>query len=268
MIHILTELKRIYKEKSRQIDGIKQKDQIALANLYHDDPKNKEVYLSELVVRYWNIPSKAVYQNLNIFSEEDAYEWYIEAVLGVLEERPWTNTSSSLYKDPKAFEKAINVRFFCIKTNWFQASNRHKRKLLHDSISLDKCIEEYDDFTFHNSLVDDTDILTSEIHKDLIIRFFQEKNYLLTIIIDLIANQINIDKVSDIESLSVMVRKYLKKALSSYVATFTKEYGLPKDEVVEAYYKIYNISDKRLKTSVNYYISKLKLLLLQEGLTC
>lgn len=268
MIHILNDLKKSYKEKSMQIDGLKRKSQIEIADLYHSDIENREIYLSELIVRYWNIPAKAVFQNNNIFSEEDAYEWYIEAVLGVLEERPWLNESSTLYNDPKAFEKAINVRFFCIKTNWFQASNRHKRKLLHDSISLDKCVEDYDDFTFHNSLVDYNDISNFEVHVELIQRCFREKKYLLAMIIDLIANQINIDKVFDYNSLSIMIKKYFKKAADDYIKTFTIEYGLPKDEVVESYHKIYNISEKRLKSSINYYISNLKSLLIQEGIKC
>lgn len=243
------------------MDGWKTRPQIELANLYHDDPKNRDVYLSALVVRYWNIFAKAAYFGKNIFQEEDAYDWYIESVLFVLDTRPWLNEESSLYNDEKAFEKAVNVKFFCTKTNWFQASNRYKRKLNHGTASLETMLEDYGDFASYSTSKNE---LEDDEYKYLVTAAFESKKYLLAIIFDIIINNMDLSEVREDSKLVSDIIKEIRNLPDNYPKLFAEQYSLNKEKVVESFKIVYNMSRDKLKSSVEMYIYKLRANLLGE----
>lgn len=232
-----------------------------LANLYHDDPKNRDLYLSALVARYWNIFSKAAYYGKNIFQEEDAYDWYIESVLFVLNTRPWLNKESSLYNDKKAFEKAVNVKFFCTKTNWFQASNRYKRKLNHGTASIETMLEDYGDSILPFS---SQNLLEADEYKYLVTAAFESKKYLLAVIFDIIINNLNLSKVRDDSKLVSDIMKEIRSLPNNYPYIFSENYSLNKEKVVGSFKIIYNMSRDKLKSSIEMYIYKLRANLLGE----
>ena len=229
--------------------------QIELANLYHDDEKNRDIYLSALVVRYWNIFAKAAYSGKDIFPIEEAYDWYIESTLRVLEERPWLDTESTLFNDSKAYEKAVNVRFFCIKTNWFQASNRYKRKLNHGVLSIDTLLDEYGDLTIKSA---SKEPMRDVEYKYLVVAAFESKKYLLAIIFDIIINDLDLRCADDDNKLVSGIMKSIRTLPKNYSSIFADNYGLNKDKVVKSFESVYNMSKERLKSSIEMYIYKLR----------
>ena len=241
-------------ECASRIPDWKKVPQMELAKLYEEDFENRDCYLSALVVRYWNILSKACYQNKGIFPEEEAYDWYIDSVLKVLEEKPWLNEDSTLYQDDKAFEKAVNVRFFCTKVNWFQASNRLKRKLNHGIVSLEQLKEDYNDSTDVPYLVEEPQ---NTDYKEFVINAFYEKRYLLALIFDLIFHNIDVNEIDNYNQLFSAIKKEIH-TLNLNSKIFADEYELPKDEVDKAFNSILNMSEEKLKSSVEGYIYKIR----------
>lgn len=230
-------------------------DQIELGNLYATDSKNKDCYMAAIAVRYWNILSKSIYMNNNAFTEDDAYDWYIEALLYTLESQQWNNPESNLYKDPKAIEKMLNTCFHSSKANWFQASNRYKRKLNHASYSLDALKEEYSDCFEPTS--EDPGITDFSI-KDFVYTAFMNKQYLFALMVDLIVNDLKLDVTYTDKSLITSLKKSIRSLTSNYAEVFATNYDIDIDKVEDSFKSIYNMSDDRLTKSLEGYIYKLR----------
>ncbi len=255
MLNILSELKNSYLEVANRIPGWEKMSQIELGNLYSTDTANRDAYLAAIAVRYWNILSKALYLNNHSFTEEEAYDWFTDALLYTLETQQWKNPKSTVYNDPKAIEKMLNTCFHSSKANWFQASNRYKRKINHSLFSLDCLKEDFADC--FEPVAEDNDILEYSI-KDLVYKAFRDKQYLFSLMLDLIVNDIELGPINNDKSLISAIKKSIKSLPDDYVYSFSSNYNLDSKLVENSFKLIYNMSDDRLTKSIEGYIYKLR----------
>jgi hypothetical protein len=67
-------------------------------------------YLSAIIVRYWHLIKSNLFRGKGAYSCQDCYNWLIDSILGTLKTKSWLNPDSSLFNDPLAPDKSINVR--------------------------------------------------------------------------------------------------------------------------------------------------------------
>jgi len=146
----LDEAKQTYTDVADLYPGWKDKSRSELCREYvelkdKNDPAS-EYCLSAIICKFWNLMSHNYYnQQVKIATPEDCHAWVIDSILFVLKQHVWTDPNSTLYNDPDAPEKAINVCVTNEKINFFVAQKRHKRVLNTTSYSLDALLEESSD---------------------------------------------------------------------------------------------------------------------------
>lgn len=259
---MLKEYKEIYLKAASALPNYKKIGQIELAENYRAGGPNKDAYLAALVLRYWNIIEKLVYKDYGLYDEKEAYDWYISSLIYAVNEEPWKDPKASIHNDPKAIEKLLNTCVKCERANWFQASNRHKRKINHDATSLDALSEDYNDAYMpkDNTLeeLDDTS------YQYLVHEAFNKQQYLFALVIDCIVNDVNLDKCTDTRSLVLNIRKSIRGLPENYPVIFAESYGLDKALVEKSFKYIYNMSDNKLKQSIENYVYRLRVILKRE----
>lgn len=256
---MLKELKEIYLNSAASIPKFREIDQIELAEKYLEGGPLKDAYLAAIVLRYWNIIEKLVYKDYGLYDEKEAYDWFIEALMYTLDAAPWKDEKSTVYKDPKAVEKILNTCVKCSRANWFQASNRQKRKINHHLASLDAMAEEYKDaYTPPDLIVNDT---SGKGYHYLVTEYFEKQQYLFALVIDVIVNDLDLDKCVDTRSLVANIRKSIKSLPEDYPSIFATTYGLSTQQVEKSFKYIYNMSDTKLKQSIESYVYQLRVLL-------
>lgn len=253
---MLKSFKEIYINSAETIPNHKQLSQIELAEKYLEGGVRAESYLAALVVRYWNIIEKQVYKDYGLYDGKEAYDWFINSLLYILRDRPWTDEKSSVYNDPKAIEKMLNTCVKCDRANWFQASNRFKRKINHETSSLEALSDEYKDAYMPSSLIrDDTDF---NAYKYLVMEYFDKQQYLMALVIDVIVHDIALNKCNDTRSLVLNIKKSIKSLPEEYYKTFAENYDYPAEQVEKSFQYIYNMTDNKLKQSIENYVYRLK----------
>lgn len=253
---MLKNSKEIYLNAAETIPNHKQISQIDLAEKYLEGGPKAEAYLAALVVRYWNIIEKQVYKDYGLYDEKEAYDWFINSLLYIIRDKPWQDEKSSVYNDPKAIEKMLNTCVKCDRANWFQASNRYKRKINHDTSSLEALSEEYKDAYMPSSLTkDDTD---SNSYKYLVIEYFNKQQYLMALVIDVIVHDVPLSKCVDTRSLVLNIKKSIKSLPEDYYKTFAENYDYPVEQVEKSFSYIYNMTDNKLKQSIENYVFRLR----------
>lgn len=258
---MLKEYKDIYIHAVEAIPGWKKMSQIELANKYLEGGKYKDSYLAAIVLRYWNIIERMIYKDKGLYDEVEAYDWFMDALLYTLSECPWKDPQSSVYNDPRAIEKILNTCASCSRANWFQASNRQKRKINHGIGSLDAIKEEYSDSFMSEELITEINISS---YKDLVLYYYNKKQYLLALIIDVIVNDVRLEGVSNDKLLISNIKKSIKSLPSDYYLLFANTYNLDSKQVEKSFNYIYNMSDNKLRQSIETYIYKLRTVLRSE----
>ena len=244
------------------IPGYKDISQIELAEKYLAGGPLKDAYLAALVLRYWNIIEKMCYKDYGLYDEKEAYDWFIEALMYTLTACPWRDENSSVHNDPKAIEKVLNTCVKCSRANWFQASNRQKRKINHHLASLDALSEEYKDaYMPQDLIVNDT---SGKGYQYMVVEYFNKQQYLLALMIDVIVNDLDVEKCKDTKSVVSNIKKCIKSLPEDYPDTFAINYNIPKEQVEKSFSYIYNMSDGKLRQSKENYIYKLRVILKSE----
>ena len=253
---MLSEYRNIYAQAASMIPDYKKISQIELAEKYLEGGPLKDSYLAALILRYWNVPSRLYAKDRGLYEESIAYDWYINALMYLLDVKPWRTKTSSVYNDPKAIEKILNTCVKCDRANWFQASNRYKRMINHNANSLEALSEEYKDAYLPPELT----IATPEISMcdEYIHLFFTKQQYLFALMIDVICKDINLQNVKDDITLVNAIRKSIKTLPSNYSKVFAEEYDIPLDKVDESFKYIYNMSDDKLKSVLSVYVCQLR----------
>lgn len=252
---MLNEYKEIYQQSASLIPNWKKIPQMELAKKCAEKGPMYENYLAALILRFWHIIDRNIYRDKGIYNETEAYDWYINAIMVVINAKPWADPKSSVYSDPKAVEKILNTCVNCDRANWFQASNRNKRKINHNIGSLDLLLEEYGDSFTPEYLKEEAKF---ETYKELVVSYFRKQQYLMALIIDVIANDIPVDAVKDDKSLINLVKKSIRTLPDNYIRYFSESYDIPEELVGKSFQFIYNMSDAKLRSSIENYIYTLR----------
>lgn len=255
---MLNDYKQLYKQSAALVPEWKQMSQLDLAIKCAEKGPLYENYLSALILKFWHIIDRNLYRDKGLYEESTAHDWYINSILFLINDKPWEDPKSTVYKDPKAVEKILNTCVNCDRANWFQASNRHKRRINHGLSSLEMLTEAYGDSFLPEGVTDETDF---DSYKDLVLHYFKEQKYLLSLIIDVLVNDVSTEIIHDDKGLVNGIKKSIKSLPPDYTRLFAKNYNLDEDIVKKSFSYIYKMSDTKLKTSIENYIYKLRTVL-------
>lgn len=258
---MIKEYREVFQQSASVIPDYKKISQIELAEKYLEKGPNADAYLSALILRYWNIIEKMLYKDYGLYDEKEAYDWFMDSLLYAITYKPWQDPKSGVYQDPKAIEKVLNTCIKCSRANWFQASNRHKRKINHNTSSLEALSEEFKDSYLPRELTVD---LNQDGYTYLIEEAFNKQQYLFALIVDVIVHDISLDKVTDTKSLILVIKRSIRTLPVDYYKIFAKNYGFDPQQVEKSFSFIYNMSDQKLKQSIENYIYKLRNILKRE----
>lgn len=220
-------------------------------------------YFSALICRYWQLISKNNFRGKGAYTEYDCYNWLVDSIVATIKTKLWLDPESTLYNDPLAADKSINVRMRSHRQGFYQWSNCDKRAdSITRTLSLDSLLEESGDesMPLDLSLCDTIDYAISL--RDLIIKEFNKKNYLGSFIVYGI---VNADVFDIIKSNEKTYTKFNKKKLSSYVRhldkTFCEEFSyttkLPEEDVKIAVDKCKDLSRFRVYTIIDNVLTTL-----------
>lgn len=254
-VRVLNEYKEIYKQAAELIPNWKEIPQLELAKKCAEHDSLYQSYLSALILKFWHIVDRNLYRDKGLYAETEAYDWYINAIMVVINSKPWDDPKSSVYNDPKAVEKILNTCVNCDRANWFQASNRNKRKINHGIGSLDLLSEEYGDSFTPDYLKEEVDY---ESYKELVVSYFKKQQYLMAMVIDVIANDIQADSITNDKMLINLVRKSIRTLPDNYVKHFANNYELDVESVEKAFQIVNSMSDTKLRSSIENYIYTLR----------
>ena len=241
---------------AEQIPNYKKISQIELAEKYLEGGPRAESYLAALIIRYWNIIEKMVYKDYGLYDEKEAYDWFINSLLYVINDKPWRDEKSSIYNDPKAIERALNTCVKCDRANWFQASNRYKRSINHNTSSLEALSEEWKDSYIPSYLIKDD--AENESYKYLVCNYFDKQQYLMALVIDVIVHDVPLDKCTDTHSLILNVKRSIRNLPQHYYKIFAENYDYSPEQVEKSFQYIYNMTDNKLRQAIENYIYTLK----------
>ena len=255
---MLNGYKKIYQKYAELIPNWKTMSQLELAKKCSEKGPEYESYLSALILKFWYIIDRNLYRDKGLYDETEAYDWYINAIMVVINSKPWDDPNSSVYNDKKGIERIINTCVNCDRANWFQASNRYKRKINHGLGSLELLKESYGDSFLPEQSVEE---LHYENYKDLVLIYFKKQQYLLSLMIDMIVNDISIDQTIDDKSLVNQIKKSIRSLPDNYSYLFAKTYNLDEILVEKSFSYIYNMSDSKMRLAIENYIYKLRSIL-------
>lgn len=258
---VLNEYKQIYLESVKTIPSWRKMSQMELVEKYLEGGPYSESYLAAEILKFWHIIDRTLYKDKGLYDEYEVYTWYISAILYAIKNKPWENPKSSLYQDKKAIEKILNVFVKCQRVNWFQASNRQKRKLNHATLSIEELQEMYNDGFVSGNLIAETEF---PFFKDLVFKFYNEKQYLMCFIIDIIVNDISIEKLENNNIVRLIIES-IKSLPSNYVNSFCSTYNTNSEVITEALNVVNNMSPKKLQESIEIKLINLKALLKREN---
>ena len=258
---MLNEYKQIYLESVKVIPSWRKMSQMELVEKYLEGGPYAESYLAAEILKFWHIIDRTLYKDKGLYDEYEVYTWYISAILYAIKNKPWENPKSSLYQDKKSIEKILNVFVKCQRVNWFQASNRQKRKLNHATLSIEELQEMYNDGFVSGNLIAQTEF---PFFKDLVFKFYNEKQYLMCFIIDIIVNDISIKKLENNNIVRLIIES-IKSLPSNYVNSFCSTYNANIEVITEALNVVNNMSLKKLQESIEIKLINLKALLKREN---
>lgn len=248
---MLNEQKNIYLQSANLIKDWRKLSQMELINGYLEKGPLYQSYLSALIVKYWHIVDRNYYAKNSVQDITEIYNWYISAIMFAITNRPWENADSTIHNDPKAVEKVLNTFVKCTKANWYQASNRYKRKANHNIVTADYLTED-----------SDTNIIEEFANKnnnfsieELIFDFCSQEDYITAFIIYIISTQ-NI-LLTDSNIIKFLCKE-LKTVNSSFVAAFCSECNLDITDISNSLTNIAFMDTNKLTSVVEIKIEKLR----------
>lgn len=150
---MLDEIFNSYQTAASDLANWKQLDKNEIANLYLDhryNEKSSSIYAAALICRYWYKVGLLWKHNQQALTQEECYWIVCDGINQAMNYAAWRNPENSLYQDPNGPDKAINI---CIETKrkeFYDFSNRDKRKTNHKSniSSLEDLYEKTKDYSF------------------------------------------------------------------------------------------------------------------------
>ena len=258
---MLDEIKTSYYELANLIPDWKKLsgNDLCFEYMKHKEDKNAEYYLSAIIYKFWHIAVKTYHnQGLKIASPEDCYTWLVDSVTYVLEHHVWTDENHSLYNDPKAPEKAINVVYTSTKINFFVASTRQKRKVDTHSVSLDGISEDVSDAFFLPSF--DKYSFDEEYLTEIIKSLYNEHKYFDAICLDIILGEdvLSEEEFEDDKQRYKILKLRLKNLDEEYSKFFSALYGIPYSDVKKSIEYITGLDVETIQMKIIRCIAELK----------
>lgn len=144
-----------------------------------------EYYLAAIICKYWPKLWRFKQKTPIGCTDEDVYDWLIQAILGTLafDPLPWENPNNSLYNDPNGPDKCINIQMSGRRASHLVYINRKKRSANVLSVSLEQLNEnngdaidfDEDSFVAASYTLSDLEIEYKSILQSLML---QQKYYL------------------------------------------------------------------------------------------
>ena len=228
------------------------------------DDKLFNGYLSALLVRYWQLIGCNYKMGKGVYGLEDCYNWLIDSVLGTIKAKSWLNPESSLYNDPIAPDKSINVRMKSHRQGFYQWSNKQKRageftlrdsyEMLFDTIG--ESAFPIDEYKINEDYIEYIDI------KNCVKSEFEDKNYVSSFMLHSIINYDVFDLVKEQDGVKRI--QFNKKKLYSTLRgmddkfgnTFSDMYEIDKSDVNVAIDSCSELSRIRLHNLIDKSIEK------------
>lgn len=259
---MLEEYKLQCKAKADSILGWEQLSKNDLCNRYieTEDASIRDAYLAAILYRYWKLIPKFYYQSSNVCSPEDCYDWLVESVLCALNCKRWTESDSSIYKDPNGPDKVINRAMKCARLNFYQFINRKKRKDNFGLLSLDELKENLHDNSVdiedpESTVDDETTLSLKEFIKDV----FNGKEYFLAFMLDCIITENIFDKEAESVRLNQKsLTKLLRELDDIYATQFAARYSFDVDVVRHALAYCQGLTSTKIQSKIEYNLLKLK----------
>ena len=216
--------KKTHLKAASIINGYDKISNIDLANGYIENENNylADNYFSALIINHWSLiyklkSSVSFYKNI-LF--EDIYEWLVESILLVLKYRKWLDKSSSLYQDPNAFEKMLNIIISHVRISNLNKIFRKDRFQDNFEYSLDKMKEDFD-FDFPYQELDDSNIY-------YIVQYYIDRDRVFNgLIVDLLCysdTQVYDRKLKRLKFSIVKLNLNLSLLNNKYIETFVNKY--------------------------------------------
>ena len=230
-----------------------------LCNLYLENENDEllaNAYFSALLYKYWNLIPKFHSLSYNVAEPEDVYGWLVDSISYALHHRRWTESDSGIYKDSAGPDKVINRRMKCARLTYYQFINRKKRKQDFDVLSLDELQETLND----NLEVPEVEINLDTYSLDLlnfVKEIFNQKDYFLAFLIDILINENIFEKVSNANFNIKKVVKIFKRLDIAFCKRFASTYDLNEESVINSLKYFTKNSTKYLTQKIEYYITHL-----------
>lgn len=266
---MLDEYRRLYENKADSIlkENWRKADKSALFFKYLEYEKTDELlseaYLAAVIARYWNLINSYYNRGSGAYDAETCYEWLIHCIQYAKDHRPW-ETGGNLEGQANAPDKCINIYMSSMRQGFYQWSNAKKRAdYFTQTTSLNRMTEETGDANL--PIIDDTKALDEYLDiKNLVVSEFKSKNYMSSFLIDGIVNTACIDIVKN-KNDPYIYTQFNKKKLSRHIRSmddnyckgFSKQYQLPKEEVLLARDQCKKISSTKIYNLLNNTLNKL-----------
>lgn len=217
---------------------------------------DKNIYISYLVLKSWNLLQKIYYvNNTTSLSCEECYDIFIQTLSYVVSKHVWDNEESSLYQDPEAFMKAMAITIQCRKKNFVNAKFKYKRVANNNHLSLDGLQEGYSEgfFTPYEERYEE---LFESLVGERIKYYFDKKRYLASFLLEGILYNNIFDSDNRLDERKL--RKYLRHIDNNFCSYFAHKYGLNEQEVLHSLKYFIDDTQDKLDKKIKYSFMTLK----------
>lgn len=213
-----------------------------------------DAYMSAIIYKSWNLISSAYYkQQYPIATEQDCYDTFINVLYYIKGYHKWTEGEGSLAGDPDAFSKALSHCYNQRMLGFFGYAKRQKRSVNYNSSSLDMMSEDFSE-GFLTPITDEYPIENSYLD-NMIIKFFNEKNYIYAFILDAI---LNLDVFNGTTLNMRKMRKHLRNLDNNYCRLFAEKYNIKNSLVNNSIKYITGVSQFKMDNRIQKVINTLK----------
>lgn len=230
---------------------IDKNDLIREACKYPNGPK-KDAYVSAIMLVYWNKIQQFYYKCKLVTTPEEIHTWLTIAVMYAIRRQPWNDPKSTIYNDPNGPDKVINRVMSSHRLTFYQQLNRYKRRINSVILSLDTLTDDFKDV-----FIPEVDDNYAFEHEELVLEFFNKKDYFMAFIIDAIYYEGVVKDTLDTKKLLY----HLNHLDDIFFSRFSQTYDIKLDIVKDAASYITNITSYKMKSKLEYNLLRLKQIL-------
>lgn len=266
---MLNSYKKVYSQNADRLikEDWRHMDKNQLVNKYievEEDEELAEAYLCAIICRYWGALNK--YYSMSYKSVPDItiyHDWLVQAIMRAIKNRKWKDPENKLYNDPAGPDKVINRCLISERLIYYQGANTFKRKGNYKNESLDKLQDELGEdpsiLSHIDERLDGGSISITNLVKDT----FNNKDYVLSFMIDGIINADVFDKKDqeDVRESTFSKKKLLKHLRNideNYCKIFSTNMNIPLKEVREAANELNSFPRNKMIIAIKLNLKKLR----------